>query len=524
MKKALGKGTFVLAALIVLLAATLQAAPPRPAPANDPLKGLDAYILKAMKDWELPGLAVAVVKDDRVVFAKGYGVREIGKPDPVDENTLFAIGSNTKAFTATALALLVQDKKLSWDDHVTDHLKGFELYDPYVTREIMVRDLLSHRSGLGRRGDALWYGQDYGRDEILRRIRFLKPNSSFRSQYGYQNIMVMAAGQLIPTVTPMSWDDFIKERLFKPLGMVRSNTSVKDLLGVANVAAPHTKRDGKVIAIPYRNIDNIAPAGSINSSVIEMANWHRFQLGNGKFAGKQLLDPAILQVTHDPHIVMPMSPGQKKEFPSTHFFAYGLGWVLQDYRGREIIWHNGGIDGMLSQQGIIPEENLGVVVLTNSDTNSLDSALFFRIVDAFLGEPVKDWSKSALERAKAGEAQQAQAEKAVEASRVPNTKPSLDLNAYCGKYENEMYGLAEVRNENGKLIVLINSKPTGALDHWHFDTFRVNGKDLGSLHFTGLLDGSFLKFNLNVEGKVASLELDPEMVFDRVPEPPKEKK
>jgi CubicO group peptidase (beta-lactamase class C family) len=509
--------------LIFLLVAALQSSPGLPSPATDPLKGIEAYILKAMKDWELPGLAVAVVKDDKVVLAKGYGLKEVGKTDPVNENTLFAIGSNTKAFTATALALLVQDKKLSWDDPVTDHLKGFQLFDPYVTREITVRDLLSHRSGLGRRGDALWYGQDFSREEILRRIRFLKPNSSFRSQYGYQNIMVLAAGQIIPPVAGVSWDEFIKERIFKPLEMNRSNTSTKDLQTVDNVAAPHTKKNGKVVAIPYRNIDNIAPAGSINSSVMEMAQWHRFQLGNGKYGGKQILDPAILQVTHDPHISMPVGPERKKGYPSNHFIAYGLGWVLEDYRGRLIIWHNGGIDGMLSHQGFLPEENLGIVVLTNSDRNRLDAALFYRIVDAFLGEPVKDWSQTSLAQAKEGEAKAEEARKKAEESRVQNTRPSLEVIGYCGTYENEMYGTAEVKGEAGKLILYFNSKPMGVLDHWHYDTFKVNPAASGSLRFLELLEDSLVTFTLNAKGKVAGMEIEDLAVFERSPEPQEKK-
>jgi len=517
------KKTIFLTVLVFLLVSGLQSNAGLPGVAKDPLKGIDAYILKAMKDWELPGLAIAVVKDDRVLLARGYGVREIGKAEPVDGDTLFAIGSNTKAFTSTALALLVQDKKISWDHRATDHLKGFELYDPYVTREITVRDLLSHRCGLGRRGDLLWYGQDFGRDEILRRIRFLKPDSSFRSQFGYQNIMFLAAGQIIPAVTGMSYDEFIKERLFKPLEMSRSNTSPNDLVGVDNVAAPHTKKEGKVTAIPYRNLDNVAPAGSINSSAAEMARWHRFQLGNGKYAGTQILDPAILQVTHDPHIVMPVTAERKKEYPSNHFMAYALGWVLEDYRGRLIIWHNGGIDGMLSHQGFLPEENLGVVVLTNSDRSRLDAALFYRIVDAFLGEPVKDWSQSFLTQAKEGEAKAEEARKKAEESRVPNTQPSLDLAGYCGAYENDMYGTAEVKKEADKLIFSYNSKPMGTLGHWHYDTFKVSARAFGSLRFEELLEDSLITFILNAEGKAGRMEVEGLDVFERAPEPPEKK-
>jgi len=486
---------------------------------TDPLEGLDEYILKAMKDWDVPGLAVAILKDDQVILARGYGVREIGKSEPVNKDTLFAIGSNTKAFTATAVALLVQDKMLSLDDPVINHLKGFQLYDPYVTRELTVRDLLCHRSGLGRRGDALWYGQDFTRDEILHRIRFLKPNSSFRSQMGYQNIMFMAAGQLVPAVTGMSWDDFIKGRIFKPLAMERSSTSTLALANFDNVAAPHTKKDGKVVAIPYRNIDNIAPAGSINSSVTEMTHWHRFLLGKGSFEGKQVLESTILQETFNPHIVMPVGPDRQKTHQGNHFVAYGLGWVLEDYRGRLIIWHNGGIDGMLSQQGILPEENLGIVVLTNSDRSRLDAALFYRIVDAFLGDPVKDWSAVYMEQAKEGQARMDKMQKEIEESRVPNTKPSLAPEDYCSKYEDDMYGAAEVKNEDGKLVLFYNSKPMGVLDHWHFDTFRVNTAAFGSFEFHDILDRSFVTFDLNSRGKVAEMHIADLAVFKPVAKP-----
>ncbi|MBN1222284.1 MAG: serine hydrolase [Candidatus Aminicenantes bacterium] len=485
---------------------------------SDPLEGLDDYILKAMKDWEVPGLAVAIVKDDKIVLAKGYGLKEIGKNDPVNENTLFAIGSNTKAFTATALAFLVQDKKLSWDDRVIDHLKGFQLYDPYVTREITVRDLLCHRSGLGRRGDALWYGQDFSREEIIRRVRFLKPNSSFRSQFGYQNIMFLTAGQLIPAITGKSWDDFIKERIFKPLAMNRSNTSPKDLVGVDNVATPHTKKNGQGIAIPYRNIDNIAPAGSINSSVAEMTHWHRFLLGKGKYEGKQVLDSSILQETFNPNIVMTAGPERQKMYPSNHFQAYGMGWVLEDYRGRLIIWHNGGIDGMLSQQGILPEENLGIVVLTNNDRNRLDAALFYRIVDAFLGDPVKDWSAAIMEQVKEGQIRAEKMRKEIEESRILNTKPSLEAVGYCGRYEHEMYGTAEVKLEDGKLILYYNSKPMGVLDHWHYDTFRVNPKPFGTHHFNEILEEAFVTITLNARGKVDEIDIEGLAEFEPVPE------
>lgn len=486
---------------------------------TDPLNGLDEYIMKAMKDWDVPGLAIAILKDGKVLLAKGFGVKEVGTNKPVDEHTIFAIGSNTKAFTATAIALLAQDKKLSLDDPATKHLKGFQLYDPYVTREITVRDLLCHRSGLGRRGDALWYGQDFSRDEILHRIRFLKPNSSFRSKIGYQNIMYLAAGQIVSAVIGTSWDDFIKERIFRPLAMDRSSTSTLDLANFDNVARPHTKKDGKVVAIPYRNIDNIAPAGSINSSVADMTHWHRFLLGKGQYEDKKVLDSAILQETLNPHIVMPAGPDRQKMYSGNHFMAYGLGWVLEDYRGRLILWHNGGIDGMLSHQGILPEENLGIVVLTNSDRSRLDAALFYRIVDTFLGDPVKDWNADYMERAKKGQARAVKMQKEIEESRVPDTKPSLDLEDYCSQYEDDMYGTVKIKIDEGKLVLFYNSKPMGVLDHWHFNTFRVNTAAFGSYKFHDILDRSFVTFDLNSKGEVAEMHIEDLAEFKPVKKP-----
>ena len=232
-----------------------------------PLQGFDDYVNKALKDWDVPGVAIAVIKDDKIVFAKGYGVREIGKPEKVDERTIFAIGSSTKAFTAASIAMLVDEGKIKWDDPATKYLPGFQLYDANVTREMTVRDLLTHRIGL-ERGDALWYATDMSRDEILRRIRFLKPSSSMRSKFGYQNIMFLAAGQMVPQVTGKTWDDFLSERIFTPLGMNSTSTSISALKNSNDVAAPHSKFDDKVTAIPYRMIDNIGPAGSINSNVV----------------------------------------------------------------------------------------------------------------------------------------------------------------------------------------------------------------------------------------------------------------
>ena len=477
------------------------------------LQGFDEYVNKALKDWEVPGVGVAVVKNDKVVLAKGYGVRKLGDPTPVDERTIFAIGSSSKAFTAAALAMLVDEGKIKWNDPVTKHLPGFELYDPYASKEMTVRDLLCHRSGLDR-GDLMWYGSDYGRDEIIRRARFLKPSWSFRSQFGYQNIMYLTAGQIIPAVAGKSWDDFIKDRFFKPLGMAASSTSVNALKASDNVATPHDKIDDKVVAIPWRNIDNIAPAGSINSNVAEMTAWVRLQLSDGEFAGQRLLSSGAVKETQKSHTVVPYEVPWSLLFPDAHFLNYGLGWFLSDYRGRKVVEHGGNIDGMSALVAFIPEEKLGLVVLTNLNSSELRTALKLRVFDAFLGGEAKDWSATHLKTMKSFEAQGKAAEKKQNDERVKDTKPSLALDKYAGTYQDEMYGDLKVeQDESGKLVVRYNRAFTGDLEHWHYDTFQAKWRDR-------TLGKSLVTFTLSAEGKVEAVKVQNLADFKRAPATP----
>jgi CubicO group peptidase (beta-lactamase class C family) len=478
-----------------------------------PLSGFDEYVNQALKDWEVPGVAIAVVKDDKIALSKGYGVRRLGDPTAVDERTIFAIGSSSKAFTAAALAMLVDEGKIKWDDPVTKHLPGFELYDPYAAKEMTVRDLLCHRSGLAR-GDLMWYGSAYGRDEILRRTRYLKPSWSFRSQFGYQNLMYLAAGQIIPAVTGKSWDDFIKERFFKPLGMSSSSTSINGFKATDNVATPHGKIDDKVVPIPWRNIDNIAPAGSINSNVVEMASWVRLQLGSGKFAGQQLLSSGAIAEMHKSYSIVPFDPPWNLLFPEAHFLNYGLGWFLSDYRGRKVVEHGGNIDGMSALVAMIPEEKLGLVILTNLNGNDLRTALKLRIFDSFLGGELKDWSAVHLKTMKGFEAQGKAAEKKQNDERIKDTKPSLALDKYAGTYQDEMYGEVKVaQDESGKLVVRFGPAFTGDLEHWHYDTFQVRWRDR-------TLGKSLITFDLNGQGKVDSIGIPNLTEFKRAPDKP----
>jgi len=469
---------FLLACL--LLAAALPAAPTlgaqRPSMAAPSLASLDGDIQKAITDWGIAGLAIAIVHNDSVVYERGFGVREVGKPDRVDAHTLFAIGSNTKLFTSVLAGMMVDAKKMKWDAPATTYLPSFQLYDPWVTREITLRDLLSHRSGLGRRGDMLWYGSPFDRAEILRRIRYLKPNSSFRSQYGYQNIMVMAAGEATAAAAGRSWDDLVKERIFQPLGMSASNTSVRDLARATDVATPHLLSDGKLTAIPWRNIDNIGPAGSINSSVDDMAKWLRFLLAGGKAGDRQLLAAATLREIASPQTI---TPGAEDTLsPSTHFHAYGLGVGMYDLLGVKVMSHTGGIDGMLSQVTWVPERRLGFVILTNTEGhNSVFAAVGRRILDLYLGAPPRDWSAIMLAQTNQQEATQASAQQRLEAMRLKDTKPSVPIDSYAGQYNNEMYGDINVTLAANKLVLQFGPSLTGDLEPWSKDSYKIVWRD-----------------------------------------------
>jgi len=494
---------FILALALVVRApmARAQEAPP---------KEFDDYINKAIKEWEVPGLAIAIVKNDKVVFAKGYGVRKLGDPTPVDEKTMFAIGSASKAFTAAAVAMLVDEGKLKWDDPVTKNLPGFQLFDPYATREMTVRDLLCHRSGL-ERGDFLWYGSPYSRDEIIKRVRYLKPSWSFRSLFGYQNIMYLTAGQTVAAASGKTWDDFIAQRIFKPLGMNASNTSIRDLSASGNVASPHTKIEEKVEVVPWRNIDNIAPAGSINSNALDMAQWLRLQLGGGKFGNEQLISSGAVKEMHQAQTIIRFEPPWSLIMPQAHFLEYGLGWFLHDHAGRKVVQHGGNIDGMSALVAMIPEEKLGVVILTNMNGTLVTEAIAYKVFDWYLKSGDRDWAGDLRKTIKEFEAQGKAAQKKIEDARVKGTQPSLALDKYAGTYKDEMIGDAKVELQNGKLVLTTPSF-AGDLEHWNYDTFRVVWRDRA-------VGKAFVNFVLDPSGKVETMRIpDLQMTFKRGPD------
>jgi CubicO group peptidase (beta-lactamase class C family) len=462
-----------------------------------PLSGLDSYVTTAMKDWKVPGLAIALVRGDSVLFVKGYGTRTIGRDEPVNEHTLFAIGSASKAFTSTLAAMMVDDGRMRWDEPATAHLPGFQLFDPYVSRELTLRDMLTHRSGLVR-GDLLWYATDYEPAEILRRVRYLRPTWSVRSRFGYQNIMYLAAGEAVGAAAGKPWTALVRERILTPLGMSETNMSVKELAGHTNVATPHSEIDDTLRAVPWHDIDNMAPAGAINSTVADMSRWVRFQLAQGRAGGKQLVSRSALGETHTPQQVVPILPDEKQLNPYTHLSSYGMGWFVEDYHGRERQQHGGNIDGMSALVALMPEEQLGLVILTNANASPLPTIVMNRVFDAMLGSGPRDWSAEYRKVREKGAAVAKAAQAKRLAQRVTGTSPSLRLDAYAGTYSDSMYGDARVRMEKGKLVLSYGRSFEGELEHWHYDTFRAHWRD----HALGI---PFVTFVLGADAKPAGV-------------------
>lgn len=501
-----------LAALIVLAALPAQPVGPLTAPASlvaqaaptdppAPLEGLDAWIEAAMRDWNVPGVAVAVVADDSVVYARGFGVREVGAPDPVDAHTLFGVMSTTKAFTSTAVAMLVDEGRVSWNDPVTRHLPEFELPDPWVTREFTVRDLLSHRSGL-ERGDFLWFGSGFDRAQLVRQLRYVDQIAGFRAAYGYSNNLYITAGEMVGRVSGTSWDAFVDRRIFTPLGMTATNSSVVHLHDAGNVARPHEEIGGALQAIPFRSLDNEAPGGAINSSAAEMARWVRFQLAGGEFEGRRLVAEAALLETRTPQTIIPFGDAARRTNPGLHFLFYAMGWTVQDYRGTVLVQHSGGIDGLRSRVAMLPDQGVGVVILTNKGQwNALHDVIRNRVLDAYVGAEPTDWSRVFLDDVERQRAAADSAERALVAGRIAGTTPSLPLDGYTGSYRNRAYGEAHVRLEGDGLVLQVGPAITGDLEHWHHDTFRATWRN-------PVLGWSLIDFDLDARGRVARLRSD----------------
>jgi CubicO group peptidase (beta-lactamase class C family) len=464
------KLTTLLFALIFLPAMLTSQAKP-----DVDLAELDSYFRKMVDDWDIPSASIGIVKDGELVFTGNYGVREVGRAAAPDANTLYAIASNSKAFTSALIGMLVQEGKLDWNDPVRKYLPYFQLYDSWVSEHTTIRDLLSHRVGLGTfSGDNIWYKSELPAREFIKRYQHVPQAYPFRAGYGYSNLMFIAAGEIIEVVTGMSWAENVQERILDPLGMDRTIATVKELDSKGNYATPHARNDEGNYPIPWTSWDNVAATGGLISSVADLAKWMVFNLNNGVHQGDTLLSKQtrnMVWTPHNNHMVDHTSPNDFNR----HFSGYGLGWGLSDYHGRLRVGHTGGYDGMITAVTLIPDENLGVVVLTNGVKSPIMAATYYAL-DRFLGvEPVKDWSADYLKRTNERMANDTRiAER--KAKQVMNTKPSIPRADLTGAYESDIYGRINILEKDGELKLEFSHSPllSATLTHWHYDVWEIH--------------------------------------------------
>jgi len=428
---------------------------------------MDAFAARVLREFATPGAAIAVVRDGQTVFAKGYGVRRLGGPEPVTDRTLFQVASNSKAFTSGALAILVDEGRLRWTDRVVDALPGFQMSDPYVTREMTVLDLLVHRSGLGLgAGDLLWFHSNYGRNDIIRRLRWVPMENSFRATYNYDNVLYDVAGAVVEAVSGQTWDSFVHDRIFVPLGMTSSVTSVV-AVSASEIAAPHGTVDGRLQVVPLDTADNLGPGGSIVSSVADMARWVRVQLDSGRVDGdRRLWSPARTAELWTGRITISVPRG-------SNLAMYALGWNVYDFHGYKIVTHTGGLAGMISRVMLIPQLRTGFVILTNSESSAM-GALTDYLRDFYTGVRAADYVQRYRQSDESFDEAAFQAR--LDSARNRTAGPSLPLAGYAGTYHDAWYGDVTLAQEQGHLVIRFVPAPafTGDLEHWQYDTFRVH--------------------------------------------------
>ena len=461
-------------------AAAQQAAPPQ----GQVSESLDAYVSRVMTTFEVPGVSLAVVKDGKVVVAKGYGVRRLGDSTPVDSQTLFGIASNTKVFTAVALGLLVDEGKIRWDAPVITYLPWFRMSDPYVTRELTVRDLLVHRSGLGLgAGDLLWWPPStYTRREIAQRLKDVPLATSFRSAYAYDNVLYLIAGELIETISGQSWEDFVTTRILKKVGMSSSTPRQSDALKSKNVAATHAPVNGKVVVVKPLDSDNTNPAGGISSNAEDMAKWMSVLLSGGQLAdGSRLFSEQVYRDLTALVTPMPLPSNTTPELAPIrpNFRGYGLGLNVVDLRGRKTLMHTGGLPGYVSKVLWIPAAGLGVTVLTNQEAGGAFEAIVYRVVDQYLGLPPTDWAAAFRKLADAQEASFAATEKKAVSARAESPRPPRPISAYACVFNDAWYGEIVVERVKNRLAMTFTKTPSlvGDLEHWQDDTWIVRWHD-----------------------------------------------
>lgn len=493
-----------IASALMLLCLFLLPSEVLQAQSDDPAreKELDAFIEKGMKDWNLPGLSAAVVKDGKVVYLKGFGVRTLGESTAVDADTQFGIMSTTKAMTALAIAMLVDEGKIRWDDPVTRHLPWFQMPTPYLTEQVTIRDLLRHNAGLGN-ADTLWSRGDYNTREILERVHYLKPAYSLRSSFIYQNVMYGAAGEVIATVSGMSWEQFITTRILKPLEMNHSyaTLALSQASDGKNRSSAHFEIGKQLRVIREIPVDPIPAAGATWSTASDMTHWLRFLLAGGEYNGKRLVSEENFRELFSPQALVPANDF----YPSTaltkpHWTAYGLGWFLQDYRGKFVAMHTGSMDGRTALIGLLPDDHVGVYVFGNADHVELRHAIMLKVFDLYTDAPPRDWSTDLLKLYGDGKAARDAAIAAQEKKRVKGTRPSLPLSKYTGRYVHPAWGDIEISELKGKLKIRfgIGEENVGILQHWNYDSFRGQFGD-------GRYGWTMFQFALAPDGSVSSV-------------------
>ncbi|MEQ7051190.1 serine hydrolase [Paenibacillaceae sp. P-4] len=457
------------------------------------LEGLHTLVKKQLEMWNVPGLALAIVKDGEIIMAEGFGYRDVERKLPVTPNTMFAIGSCTKAFTAMVAAQLVDDEKLEWDTPVRTYLPDFDMYDSMAAERITLRDMLCHRTGLPRH-DNMWYGSILTREEIIKRIKYLEPNVDFRSTWQYNNIMYTAAGYLAGHVAECNWEQLVQERIFNPLEMKESGFSVNELKLHDNAGVPYIEQEGQLREVEYRNFDAIGPAGSINSTVMDMSNWLIAHLEKGTFKGKQIISERNLAILHSPQMSCPPMINGRREFPLS---SYGLGWGFESYRGYRMLQHGGGIDGFTSHISFLPDERIGIVLLTNRQGTMLPTSLALTVYDRLLNLDPIEWCEQLREDIHKWEAQRKQMAAENAASRGEAVLvSSTTLQRYEGHYDHPGYGIVKVQ-------VVEN----GLQADFHLGCFRMSqtGEHVFTIHSEMLGVTANIKFVADEEGNVIQL-------------------
>ena len=467
---------------------------------------IDRLVERTLKTFDVPGIALAIVKDDKIVYAKGYGVSSLATKKKVDENTLFGIASNSKAFTAAAIGIFADEGKLKLDDKVTDYIPEFKLYDPYVTAEFTIRDLLTHRSGLGLgAGDLMDFpdSTDFTLKDAIHNLRYFKPVSSFRSKFDYDNQLYKVAGEVIARVSGMSWEDFIQTRIMNVLGMEKSSPSYQRIKDYSNVVDAHSPVDGKVVVIPRYLTTTGNSAGGIYSSVAELSKWIIMQMNNGKYGdNKQLFSEDIHWQMWSPQTILPVA---QKSYYNTHFAAYGLGWFLNDAKGYKQVSHTGGIDGMVTEITLLPELKLGIIVLTNQMSGAAFTAVTNQIKDSYLGLSGRDWVKVLSDQVKASEEGADKTTtavwKQVELRKHDKVKP--DYTPFLGTYHDVWFGDVVIKMKDGQLMINAKRSPklTGVVYPYKGNTYAIRW------NYRSFEADAFAIFVTDEEGKPIGLKL-----------------